>query len=904
MKTELLTGAFAVTLVGWTLAADVWVSPEGDDAAAGTQTCPLRSPAAAIAKVRAERDAGRLPRSRTVEIFFAPGEYPLSAPLKFGADDSWLRLRGDGSGRVVLSGGRELPPFKPAGQGRWTCAVPRGLVFEQLWIGDERMPRAKSPNEFYHYLRGPVDRTLLPETGKEGGAGNRAFYGYPEDLADIAKLPPDELRKVVVRHFHAWNSTQARPLKVDAKTGFVLETKSCWWGLFTWPQNEPRYVLENYFAALDAPGEWFLDEKTSTLWYVPRPGETVDTVRATVPVVESLLEVVGDRRSGAVPKEIEFEGLAFRYSGYRLSENGQYARQADVDVPSAVLVRDAERIGFRGCRFEHISSHGVHFDCGALDSRMNFCAVKDLGGGAVVIGEQYIPHGEPVGCPTARITVEDCILQSGGRIFAGSIGVWLGRVSEVAVRHNDIADFYYSGVSAGWTWGYVETGVHDNDISYNHIHHVLQGVLSDGAGIYMLGDAPGTRVVGNRVHDCYSYDYTGHGGYGLYTDEGSSRILFASNLIYRTKLGGVHQHYGRENEFRNNIFALSQENMVVRTRMEKHHTVTFANNIFYSESGASAITGGFRNPGEAPDVTFEGNLYWSAEGWGPKAFLGVDFKTWQARGMDAGSVVADPKFADPAHGDFTLADDSPAFATGFRPFDWRLAGVRGEAEWKREAAACDPGEVRFAPKPRSCKMEYPHLSNDFEELGRTGKGPYLFELAPWEAGPDFWIRATDKVAHGGRWSLELKDSATPQFDYEPHLYRNVTADSGIVRISYAMRCEPEADMRFFLRDYHPVKGGEFVDGPSVRCHRGRLMAGGRSWNVPTETWLEVALSFDFGLRSWTLSVKDPCGRTLAEAEIPFDRAFARMDWMGFTTDSSCDAKWHLDDFEYTHEKGR
>ena len=892
-----MLGALAVVLTGAAMAADVWVSPKGDDGAEGTEARPLRTPVAALAKVRAERAAGRLPRTHAVEIAFAAGEYPLAAPLRLGADDSWLRFRGNG--RVVFSGGRVLPPFKPAEKGLWTCAVPRGLVFEQLWIGGERMPRAKSPNEFYHYLRTPVDRAVLPETGRMGSAGNRAFYGYPEDLADIARLPPDELRKVVVRHFHAWNSTQARPLEVDAKTGFVMETRSCWWGLFTWPQNEPRYVLENYFAALDAPGEWFLDEKTSTLWYMPRPGETPADVRATVPVVESLLEIVGDRKSGAVPREIGFEGLAFEYSGYRLSENGQYARQADVDVPSAVLVRDAERIGFRRCRFEHISSHGVHFDCGALDSRMDFCAVKDLGAGAVVIGEQYIPHGEPTGFPAARIAVEDCILQSGGRIFAGSVGVWLGRVSEITVRHNDIGDFYYSGISAGWTWGYVDTGVHDNDISYNHVHHVLQGVLSDGAGIYMLGDAPGTRVVGNRIHDCYSYDYTGHGGYGLYTDEGSGRMLFASNLIYRTKLGAVHQHYGKENEFRNNIFALSMENMVVRTRMEKHHTVTFANNVFYWDVDTPAVTGGRKGPGEAPDVTFERNLYWCTRGLGPKSFLGTDFATWQANGQDAGSVVADPKFADPAHGDFTLAPDSPALALGFRPFDWRAAGVRGDADWRREAAACDPGEVRFAPKPRPCKMDYPRLENDFEELGRTGKG-YLFELAPWEAGPDFWIRATDKVAHGGKWSLELKDSPRLQFDYEPHLFRNVTADSGVARISYAMRCEPEADVRFLLRDYHPAKGGEFVDGPCVRCHRGKLTAGDRSWDVPSETWLEVRMSLDFGTRSWTLSVKGQDGASYASAEIPFDKAFARMDWFGFTTDSSCDAKWHLDDFEYSH----
>jgi hypothetical protein len=41
---------------------------------------------------------------------------------------------------------------------------------------------------------------------------------------------------------------------------------------------------------------------------------------------------------------------------------------------------------------------------------------------------------------------------------------------------------------------------------------------------------------------------------------------------------------------------------------------------------------------------------------------------------DAGSVEADPLFADPRSGDFALRADSPA--NGFKPFDWRKAGVR------------------------------------------------------------------------------------------------------------------------------------------------------------------------------------------------------------------------------------
>jgi parallel beta-helix repeat protein len=44
-----------------------------------------------------------------------------------------------------------------------------------------------------------------------------------------------------------------------------------------------------------------------------------------------------------------------------------------------------------------------------------------------------------------------------------------------------------------------------------------------------------------------------------------------------------------------------------------------------------------------------------------------EWASWQSRGMDKGSVVADPKFVDPAKDDYRLKPDSPAFALGFKP---------------------------------------------------------------------------------------------------------------------------------------------------------------------------------------------------------------------------------------------
>ncbi len=120
------------------------------------------------------------------------------------------------------------------------------------------------------------------------------------------------------------------------------------------------------------------------------------------------------------------------------------------------------------------------------------------------------------------------------------------------IAHNHIHDLFYSGISVGWSWGYGESVARDNAIAHNHVHDVGQGLLSDLGGIYLLGVSAGTTVRNNLVHDVRRYHY---GGWGIYPDEGTSHVVIEDNVCYDTDSQALHQHYGRENLVRNNIFA-------------------------------------------------------------------------------------------------------------------------------------------------------------------------------------------------------------------------------------------------------------------------------------------------------------------------------------------------------------
>jgi hypothetical protein len=72
---------------------------------------------------------------------------------------------------------------------------------------------------------------------------------------------------------------------------------------------------------------------------------------------------------------------------------------------------------------------------------------------------------------------------------------------------------------------------------------------------------------------------------------------------------------------------------------------------------------------------FERNLYWNASGKSVRVG-NRSFAEWQAAGQDGNSVVADPLFVDPEHGDFRLRPGSPAAQIGFEPWDLSDVGPR------------------------------------------------------------------------------------------------------------------------------------------------------------------------------------------------------------------------------------
>jgi parallel beta-helix repeat protein len=339
---------------------------------------------------------------------------------------------------------------------------------------------------------------------------------------------------------------------------------------------------------------------------------------------------------------------------------------------------------FDGITVSHTGGYGIWVNQGSFNVTICNSHVYDVGAGGVRIGLGL--HGvisDPT-MLTTNVTVANSVLEDGGHIYQMGCGVLLQESAMNNLSHNLIHDFYYTGVSIGWTWGYAPTSAHHNYVGFNEIYNIGRAVLSDMGCVYSLGIQPGTMIDNNVCHHVWSYDY---GGWGYYTDEGSSNITIQNNIVYNTKCAGFHQHYGENNMFVNNIIAFPHQVgcvpgkscITVAIRSSQHapgsggggpfSSFTFERNIVYISNGTlffSSIPTGFKN------MTFDNNLYWSTTAHAnltfPPSQDPTTFQQWQAQGKDEHSMLADPQFEKPYSFDFTdLATSSPALKLGFKP---------------------------------------------------------------------------------------------------------------------------------------------------------------------------------------------------------------------------------------------
>ncbi len=576
-------------------------STRGDDRHAGTAEAPFRSISQALKQAREWRRLGAAEAAGGIVIRIEGGRYLLTEPLFVRPEDSGTAqsptiLRGDdrgGAEPVLLTGGAAVTGWKrvdadprPAASRRgvlWVAEAPRignRLVeTRQLWVDGRKTLRASQ------FAEGVMERMI-------GFDPENRTITIPTPQQDLSRA---EQLEMIVHQRWAIALLRVRSL-TDLGNGTTRVTfhdpESRLEFEHPWPQpvidgerGSSSFVLTNAIEWVDEPGEWFQAYPSGRIYYCAGPGQDPNASEVIVPTAERLVTVAGTRERRV--EHISFENLGFVHAAwlrpsheghvtlqgglrlidaYKLAvpglpEKAELENQAWIARPEAAVKVDyASTIRFRNCRFRHLGATALDLDHAVHDSAIEGCDFTDIGGTAILLGtfpdggfETHVPYR-----PAAEEELCSRLRIAGNRICDatnedwGCVGIGAGYVRDTEIVGNEVAEVNYSGICIGWGWTPRESGMRNNRILDNRIHHFARR-LYDAGGIYTLSNQPGSEIRGNRISDLCDAPYaTNDRAFYIYFDEATDGFTVEENCCDADRFG--YNRPGPQLVVRNNRF--------------------------------------------------------------------------------------------------------------------------------------------------------------------------------------------------------------------------------------------------------------------------------------------------------------------------------------------------------------
>lgn len=666
----------------------IYVSQKcGDDRFAGfykdNNTHINKGPVKTIEKaLEIVKELRRFGADQPITIKLVDDEYVVDKPIVIDSDVYAVTFEAENE--TTVSGGIKLTDFKQDTFNSQTCVsadvaelLDKGIWFTDFYVNKKRASMTRYPEKGY----------LLPREVEDDGytmrSSSKWFVPQKEDFGVLSKS--ENLEDAVISYNHWWIDEHS-PIEsvLYDEEKIIMKYPSLFTVCVGVAKTEMKYIVENLPEFFENCGEWYLDRKTKKVYYIPCEGENLENITAYAPVTEKLFVASGDKDRKV--NNITFRNLNFAYTKGDLcnevvDENGEVKRYGSYTQSVSGGGGSIEFSFAHSCRIENceISCVGLHAivikdGCDNIDIANN--SINLCGGGGMTVSGGKIESEK--GTQTYAVRITDNKITEGGRKYQASCGILIRHAYECVVSHNEIADFYYSGVSLGWTWGYEDSVCRDNLIEYNHIYKIGYGFLSDMGAIYILGKNKGTIIRNNLLHDVACCVY---GGWGIYTDEGSSYMRIENNIVYDCSSGAYNQHYGAMNTVTNNIFMYGSTAVIRYLRMEMHPGIIFDTNILLTDGGPVFETGILKMFQAPHSVNSSNNIIWDITNGNPTVFEieGKKYTLKEAQeqfGFEFDSVALDPMVQNINERYFMLKDNSPAFSMGFKQIDMKTVGVR------------------------------------------------------------------------------------------------------------------------------------------------------------------------------------------------------------------------------------
>ena len=574
-------------------AQELYVSTKGDDKNEGSKSAPLKSVSHAIKQAREWRRLNHPGIENGISIILDDGVYNETTALFLRPEDSDsyqspTYIKAAEGAKAVLSGGAPVkgwqkgssdPRIDPKFQSKiwWTDAPLLGnrtIESRQMWVNGEKAQRASQfPNGKLERMVDfdPITETItIPTPSIKGWQNGKQLemlihQRWAIAILRVSSIEQEEENSVI--RFHQPES--------------FLEFSHPWpQPVINGEKGNSSFCLMNALELLDEPGEWFQDYPSGRIYYLPRVGEDMESAEVIIPAQETLLKIAGSPErpiSHIHFKNIHFEHAAWMSPSYEghvtlqggfpiidayklqtpgLPEKAELENQAWIRRPeSAITVSYANHISFDGCTFQHLGATGLDLVEGVANSQISNCLFTDIGGTALLIGtfpdegfETHIPY-KPAHIEKlcTDIDIHNNLITKVTNEDWGAVGIGAGYVKGINITHNEVSHVNYSGICIGWGWTPLESGMSDNRIESNYIHHFAQQ-LYDVGGIYTLSNQPRSTIKNNRIDNLVDAPYaTNDRAFYIYFDEATDGFTVENNWcpeeLFGTNRPGPNSHW-------------------------------------------------------------------------------------------------------------------------------------------------------------------------------------------------------------------------------------------------------------------------------------------------------------------------------------------------------------------------
>jgi hypothetical protein len=541
----------------------IYVSPDGDDSNPGTLALPVQTVARARTLARAQNSA----MTGNINVVLRGGTYPQTSTLTFTSADSgsngfYVKYVAYPGERPLLTGGQPITAWKIFDTVKNIyVASTGGLTFRQLYVNGSKAIRARSPN-----------------LGTGGAANFYRLTGFDSTAHNVQVASSQvatwsNLTKVEMHLMTAWADNTLRIASISNASGTAtIKFQSTEDGiLFVRPHPKldelttspaRAFYFENALEMLDQPGEWYLDETTSVVYYKPRANEDMSTVVAIAPTLETILSLKGASTSDQV-NHLWFSGLTFAHStfmrpsksGYLGSQAGQYNLTAPANnqqtvghPPAGVSVTNAHHIRFERNLFTQMAATGLDLFSGTQDDLIVGNAFTDIGGNGISVGKFVVDENTEFHVPynptdkneiCTRETIANNYIANVTTEFQGAGGIVAGYPAYMTVEHNEVTATNSDGISVGYGWTSKANAMTNNRINRNHIHHVAN-LMAGASGITTLSNqGTGCEIQYNYLHDFgQTLGWADYAAQGIYLNEGTAGYTVKSNVMVNTPAAG------------------------------------------------------------------------------------------------------------------------------------------------------------------------------------------------------------------------------------------------------------------------------------------------------------------------------------------------------------------------------